>query len=141
MVPAATGRLAIASPNLVPGCLPSLQVKGELGDTHMQVDGEPWRQPIPAAPDARRPRPAGLQQSGGSATGTPPAAAAGGGSERGERQRVVVHVRYAGQSLMLLNGEDPQGIRRARNLTVRSAQVSRPLKARYSFLDRTVPAA
>lgn len=118
-----------------------MQVKGELGDTHMQVDGEPWRQPIPAAPEARRARPAGLQQSGGSATGTSPATAASGGGEDAERQRVVVHVRYAGHSLMLLNSEDAQGIRRARNLAARSAQVSRPLKARYSFLDRTIPAA
>lgn len=107
----------------------------------MQVDGEPWRQPIPAAPAARRPRPAGLQQSDASATGAPPVAAAGGSSVGAEGQQVVVHVRYAGHSLMLLNSEDPQGIRRARNLAARSAQVSRPLKAHFSFLDRTVPAA
>ena len=26
-------------------------VKGELGETHMQIDGEPWRQGLPAAGD------------------------------------------------------------------------------------------
>lgn len=114
----------------------------------MQVDGEPWRQPIPAAPEARRRRPAGLQESGPSVAGPAPsapsaasAAAADGSGDGGELQRVVVRVSYAGRSTMLLNCEEPQGIRRARNLAARGAKASKPLKSRYSFLDRTVPTA
>ena len=121
----------------------------------MQMDGEPWRQPIPAAADARlRRRPTGLQQSGASATG-----AAGGGapqqgqqpqaaSEQQQQQQqggsasglVTLHVSHAGRSCMLFNVKDPQGGRRVRRIAERGATESRKLPSQYSFLGARVAA-
>lgn len=116
----------------------------------MQMDGEPWRQPIPAAADARvRRRPTGLQESPSAATGAaaggaaPQASAAtqqGQGQQQGEQQAatagsvVTVRVSHAGQSHMLFNTEDPLGGRRVRTIAARGARESRPLTHRYSFL-------
>ena len=139
-----------------------LQVRGEQGYTHMQMDGEPWRQPIPAAEPVRQrtPRPAGLQES--TSGGTPRAAAAAGAAAAGgatqqqqqapqpgeqhEQQQqqqqqqgeasghvVVVRVSHAGQSQMLFNEADPQGIKRARRLAARGAQLSKALQSAYSL--------
>jgi hypothetical protein len=132
-----------------------LQVRGEQGYTHMQMDGEPWRQPIPAVetPRQRTPRPAGLQEStsgGAGATARPAAAAepaapaAADGAAQQQRQQaqqqgessghlVVVRVSHAGQSHMLLNEADPQGNKRARRLAARGAQLSKPLQSAYSL--------
>ena len=128
-----------------------LQVRGEQGYTHMQMDGEPWRQPIPAVdtPRQRTPRPAGLQESNSGAGATPrPAAAAEPAAADGAAQQqqaqaqqqgeasghqVVVRVSHAGQSHMLLNEADPQGNKRARRLAARGAQLSKPLQSAYSL--------
>lgn len=102
----------------------------------MQMDGEPWRQPIPAAPDAVRRRPTGLQESGRSTT------VAGGGGGPGQQppaaaaHQVVVRVSHCGQSLMLFNEKDPQGIRRTRNIAARGAKCSSPVASHFSFLQR-----
>ena len=126
-----------------------LQVRGEQGYTHMQMDGEPWRQPIPAVdtPRQRTPRPAGLQESNSGAGATPrpaaaaePAAADGAAQQQQAQQQgeasghqVVVRVSHAGQSHMLLNEADPQGNKRARRLAARGAQLSKPLQSAYSL--------
>jgi hypothetical protein len=126
-----------------------LQVRGEQGYTHMQMDGEPWRQPIPAVetPRQRTPRPAGLQESTSGAGATPrpaaaaePAAADGAAQQQQAQQQgeasghlVVVRVSHAGQSHMLLNEADPQGNKRARRLAARGAQLSKPLQSAYSL--------
>lgn len=83
---------------------PCVQIKDEKGYTHMQVDGEPWRQPIPAAPDALRARrPSSLQQPRDSGGAAAPAS-------RGQLQPqpVVLRVSHAGHSEMLFNDRDPQ---------------------------------
>ena len=123
----------------------------------MQMDGEPWRQPIPAAADARlRRRPTGLQQSGASATG----AAGGGAPQQGQQPQaasdqqqqqqqqqggsgsglVTLHVSHAGRSCMLFNVKDPQGGRRVRRIAERGATESRKLPSQYSFLGARVAA-
>lgn len=63
----------------------------------MQVDGEPWRQPIPAAPEALHARRSFLRppQGGGAATQQQP-------------QPLVLRVSHAGHSQMLFNDRDPQ---------------------------------
>lgn len=73
----------------------------------MQVDGEPWRQPIPAAPDALRGRrPSFLQQPQGGGAKAQPAAAARPAQQ--QQQPVVLRVSHAGHSQMLFNDRDPQ---------------------------------
>ena len=102
----------------------------------MQVDGEPWRQPIPAAANVQqRQRPAGLQESGPSTTGGAAGGSGGDGSAAQQAvQQVVVHVAHAGQSEVLFNEADPQGIRRVRNLASRGAQRSSKVPSKFSFL-------
>lgn len=114
------------------------KVKGEHGQTHMQVDGEPWRQPITAAANVQqRQRPAGLQESGPSTTGGAAGGSGGDGSAAQQAvQQVVVHVAHAGQWEVLFNEADPQGIRRVRNLASRGAQRSSKVPSKFSFLKQ-----
>jgi hypothetical protein len=94
----------------------------------MQVDGEPWRQPIPAAAARpRAPRPAALQEAG-------PPGQAQQAQQTQQAQQVVVHVAHAGVSSMLHNEAEPQGGRRVRAIAARGAQLSSPLDPRFSML-------
>ncbi|KAL4424008.1 hypothetical protein ABPG75_001309 [Micractinium tetrahymenae] len=109
------------------------KVKDEMGYTHMQVDGEPWRQPIPAAPDALRARrPSFLQQqqrdSGGAAQQ----------AQQAQQRPVVLRVSHGGQSEMLFNDREPQGIRRARKMAARGAAHSQVQPSELSSLPSTL---
>ena len=41
-------RMVFASPSVLPHIVAGSNVKGERGTAHMQLDGEPWAQDIPA---------------------------------------------------------------------------------------------
>ena len=109
---------------------PLTQIKGERGYTHVQIDGEPWLQPIPAAPaSSQHRRPVGLQETGAGVS----AKSAGAGNETAAQQQVhdgqevVVRVAHTGQSHMLCNVDNPQGTQRVRRLASRGAQLSKAL--------------
>jgi ribosomal protein S6E (S10) len=85
----------------------TLEAHGALyGVTHMQLDGEPWEQRVPG--DKILP---GGAETGGDNSGKP----------------LVVRVRRAGQSRMLLNDVEALGPKTARQVTSRGAMLSKML--------------